>query len=80
MIIDVIDRTEKIFDEQFVEFFGRFTDIFFLRRFLDKEYITNAIVYAGALHINTYIDILIKEFDFKAVMAITMILLSGKFP
>lgn len=65
MIVDIYNRVEKLLDENFVEFFARFTDIYFLRRFLDKDYITNAIVYSGALHSNTYISILVKHFDFK---------------
>jgi hypothetical protein len=36
-----------------------------LRRFLDKNYITNGIVYAGAAHIATFVSILVKEFNFK---------------
>lgn len=40
-------------------------DLYFLRRFLDKKYITNAIVYVGADHAINYIFTLIKHFDFK---------------
>lgn len=45
--------------------FTRFMDIYFLRRFLDKEYITNAITYTGSYHSNVYIELLVKHFDFK---------------
>ena len=65
MIVDIVNKVEKIAEEKFTEFFARFTDIYFLRRFLDKDYITNAIVYSGALHSNTYISVLIKNFNFK---------------
>ncbi|ANB50213.1 hypothetical protein [Powai lake megavirus] len=51
-------------DYVFVMFFARLMDIYFLRRFLDKKYITNAIVYTGMFHSTTYIQILIKNFDF----------------
>ncbi len=40
-------------------------DIYFIRRFLDKDYVTNAIVYTGAAHSHNYIYFLIKYFDFK---------------
>jgi hypothetical protein len=40
-------------------------DIYFLRRFLDKDYITNSIVYTGAHHSINYIYFLIKYLDFK---------------
>ncbi len=65
MILDIMNRVEILMDEKFIEFFARFTDIYFLRRFLDKDYITNAIAYTGALHSNTYIHVLTKYFDFK---------------
>ena len=40
-------------------------DIYFLRRFLDKDYITNGIVYAGAAHVAFFVNILINEFNFS---------------
>nr|WBF71195.1 hypothetical protein [Megavirus caiporensis] len=55
----------SILDYVFVMFFARFMDIYFLRRFLDKKYITNAIVYTGMHHSMTYIQILVQNFDFK---------------
>lgn len=39
-------------------YISRFVDLYFLRRFLDKNYITNAIVYTGAAHSVSYIYIL----------------------
>jgi hypothetical protein len=36
-----------------------------LRRFLDKDYITNGIAYTGAAHSIAYIDMLSKLFGFK---------------
>ena len=46
-------------------FFTRFMDVYFLRRFLDKDYITNAITYTGSYHSTVYIEILSKDFGFK---------------
>ena len=40
-------------------------DIYFLRRFLDKDYITNGIVYMGIYHIAFYCYVLVKYFNFK---------------
>jgi hypothetical protein len=48
-----------------VVLFSYITDIFFLRRFLDKDYITNAIVYAGAAHCSNYIYHLITRYNFN---------------
>jgi hypothetical protein len=52
-----------------VSVFARITDVYFLRRFLDKDYITNAIVYSGAAHSETYIRILVSYFGFKVTNA-----------
>ena len=41
------------------------TDMFFLRRFLDKDYITSGIVYTGAAHSVNYIQHLVTVYDFK---------------
>src|SRR5690606_10861926 len=41
------------------------TDLFLIRRFVDKNYITNTIAYSGGHHSEDYIYILVKYFDFK---------------
>lgn len=69
MIIDIANRIDMLIEEQFIEYFARFIDIFFLRRFLDKDYITNAIVYTGGLHSNTYVYELVKSFNFRITHA-----------
>lgn len=61
----IINLVNDLYNNQFIEFLARFTDIHFLRRFLDKKYITNAIVYSGGYHSYEYIHILVKYFDFK---------------
>ena len=64
IIIDMI----KLFSDIYMKIFDDFMmlmDIYFLRRFLDKDYVTNAIVYTGGWHSRNYIDILVKEFDFR---------------
>jgi hypothetical protein len=40
------------------------TDLFFMRRFLDKDYITNAILYTGLTHMENILYLLVKYFDF----------------
>ena len=40
-------------------------DLYFLRRFLDKDYIKNAILYCGARHSISIIYILVYHFKFK---------------
>lgn len=39
-------------------------DIYFLRRLLDKDYITNVVSYTGGLHSSFYVYILVKYFNF----------------
>lgn len=48
-----------------VKFFAILTDLFFIRRFLDKSYITNGISYTGGDHSVQYIYYLVNLFDFK---------------
>lgn len=42
-----------------------YMDVFFMRRFLDKDYITNGVVYTGGLHSANYVKVLVDDFDFK---------------
>ena len=44
-------------------------DIYFLRRFLDKDYVNNGIIYCGSGHALRYIHFLIRDFDFKITHA-----------
>lgn len=60
-----IEDTIHLLLRDHLDMFVFLTDYYFLRRFLDKDYITNAIVYTGALHSANYIDILVKKFEFK---------------
>ncbi|MEM0354252.1 MAG: hypothetical protein QXW79_01585 [Thermoplasmata archaeon] len=64
LINNILDRIDYISDNLMISI-ARLTDIYFLRRFLDKDYITNAIVYTGMLHSMYYIKILVNNFDFK---------------
>lgn len=63
-IANLINQISILATANLIENIG-FMDIFFLRRFLDKDYITNVIIYSGSLHSANYIKILVKEFDFK---------------
>jgi len=64
MINKIVDITWGIFNK-FVDMYVIIMDIYFLRRFLDKSYITHAITYTGGAHSNNYIHILVKWFGFK---------------
>lgn len=55
--------TDKIFTSC-MSIFVILIDLFFMRRFLDKDYVTNGISYTGASHSVNYIYILVKYFDF----------------
>lgn len=46
-------------------FFANIMDIYFLRRFLDKVYVTNCIAYTGMYHASVYIYVLVKYFGFN---------------
>ena len=46
-------------------FFTVFTDIYTVRRLLDKDYIKTAIVYTGTAHTQNLANILVNNFKFK---------------
>jgi len=48
-----------------LKMYTTFTDAYFLRRFLDKDYIRNVITYCGRYHGLNYIYFLIKYFNFE---------------
>jgi hypothetical protein len=41
------------------------TDLYLIRRILDKKYTTNNIIYTGAYHFSEIIYLLVNQFDFK---------------
>jgi hypothetical protein len=49
----------------YLDTFGSIVDMYFVRRFLDKDYITNAVVYTGLIHSNKYVHFLVKHAGFK---------------
>ena len=44
-------------------------DIYFLRRYLDKDYVTHGITYTGGNHSDNYVRLLTKYVDFKVTHA-----------
>jgi len=48
-----------------LQLFSNLMDIYFLRRFLDKDYIDHAIIYTGAAHSICYVQHLLTKYDFK---------------
>ena len=65
------DMSEKVYltlieiSNALLWYFTKFMDVYFIRRFMDKDYITNGIAYTGAAHSLVYINRLCKIFDFK---------------
>jgi len=68
MLVDISNMSDDL-SYNFVKLFGKITDCYLLRRLLDKDYITNAIIYTGAAHSLHYIQFLVKYFDFKITHA-----------
>lgn len=60
-----LSRINAIKSDYVFDIFVYIMDVFFMRRFLDKDYVTNAISYTGSLHSDNYIYFLVKYFDFK---------------
>jgi len=64
IIRSLITNIQKII-HKYSKIMSRITDLYFIRRFLDKEYIKNGISYTGLSHSVMYIFVLIKYFNFK---------------
>ena len=62
--IDKITIFKKI-DRYSFKTYSYIIDIYFLRRFLDKSYITHGVVYMGVYHVLFYVYILVKYFNFN---------------
>ena len=63
--IKYIVKTQYLLSHTLVILFANIMDIYFLRRFLDKNYIKHAIVYTGAAHSLNYLQHLLTMHDFK---------------
>jgi hypothetical protein len=68
-IIDITILTELI--DKILEYinkiYGLFTDVYLLRRFLDKNYINNSVIYSGGAHSINYIFYLVNYCNFKII-------------
>ena len=53
------------FSKRYLEIYFKITDLYFLRRFLDKNYIKNGIIYSGNYHCLHIILNLVKLFKFR---------------
>ncbi len=49
--------------------YSRLMDVYYMRRFIDKDYITSVVSYTGANHANMYLYLLVKYFGFKITNA-----------
>lgn len=68
-IIDKLNKNHRDIYFVYVESLSNIMDVYFLRRFCDKEYITNGIFYGGSAHCVQYINFLVNQFDFKITHA-----------
>ena len=62
-----IKKLVDIIHETIIDIYSLFTDLYLLRRILDKNYINKSIIYSGSQHSLNYIYFLVKYFDFKIV-------------
>ena len=65
MFVEIENVINQFWYGDIMPLLGQIMDIYFLRRFLDKDYITNAIVFVGAAHAAIYIAVLVNLFNFK---------------
>lgn len=64
-LLSELSFANEVYHDYEMNIFATMTDIFFLRRFLEKDYVTNGISYTGAMHSINYIYMLVKYFGFK---------------
>jgi hypothetical protein len=62
---DSLNRDIQYLFNMNIHFYVALTDLYFIRRFLDKNYIKNSILYTGSSHLYNITFILVKYFDFK---------------
>lgn len=62
---DALNRDMTFLFNTNINLFCLLTDLYFIRRFLDKNYITNTILYTGSTHMADITFILVKYFGFK---------------
>ena len=60
-----IKNSLRLFIDKYTKLNFKITDLYFLRRFLDKKYIKNGIIYSGFAHSLHIILKLVKLFNFK---------------
>lgn len=60
------ESNQHIYDSS-IDIYSLMTDVYLLRRILDKDYITNCIVYSGAQHSVNYMYFLIKYCNFELI-------------
>lgn len=60
-----LDNLHSDIYEKYSQIAAFLVDLYFLRRYLDKNYVTNGIVYTGGYHTANYVYHLIKDFGFK---------------
>lgn len=65
---DIVKKVIYIGDVSTI-LFADIMDVYFLRRFMDKDYITHAVVYTGAAHSINYIQHLLTKYNFKITHA-----------
>jgi hypothetical protein len=68
IINNIVINHDKLYEKHMLVH-ALLMDIYFLRRFCDKDYITNGIFFGGTAHCSVYINFLVKFFDFKITHA-----------
>jgi hypothetical protein len=65
--LDMLTELTNNLFEYVVKLYSLFTDVYLLRRFIDKYYIKNAVIYSGGAHSINYIFYLVKYCNFKII-------------
>jgi hypothetical protein len=64
IILKIIENLDNILIK-YIKLYTCIMDLYLLRKILDKNYITHAIIYTGNSHLFNYVYVLVNNFDFK---------------
>ena len=65
MSIEIYKKLRFIQENLILSFL--YTDLYLIRRILDKKYINNCIIYTGGHHVTNIVFLLVKYFNFKII-------------
>lgn len=64
---EILDKNINELGEYIFQLFTLYTDIYLLRRIIDKNYVKKSVIYSGGAHSINFIFFLVKYYNFKII-------------